>query len=209
MLKKFKSFFKINESLAKNNLNVDLTTQKSLKHHEDPGINSLIKIIHWQGGIIVLLFILLIISIFANILKINFKLPNQEALQSPPPLELADVDYNSIFYNNTVKITHGATVDKPELIIIGKIYDGQRVLEKWPDFNFLVNNAEVPLTEHNSQYKINLNLKPGLNVIETAFRIDGKLYKRKQKVINFQPQPINSTTTDETISTQTTIPAGR
>lgn len=199
MLNKIKNAIKSNKILADKAHNVD-NNQNNRLHHDDPRINALIKTVHWQGGAIVFLVILLVISITANILKVDFKLPNQTPLHTPPPLNLSDVDYNSIIYAAGKTVNHGDTVNSREITIIGKIYEGNRVYEKWPELNFLINNANVPITGPNHQYKINLNLKPGPNVIETAVRIDGVLYNRKQKVINYVPQTTVSTSTNATIS---------
>ncbi len=199
MLNKIKNAFETKKIIADKNKPVDTSGDGRL-HHEDPRINALIKTVHWQGSAIVLLFLLLVIAVAANILDFEFSLPNQDALNTPPPLNLADIDYNSIVYHNGRTINHGDAVGSAEISIIGKIYDGDQVYRKWPDLNFLINNANVPITGPNHQYKINLNLKPGPNVIETAIRINGVLYNRKQKVINYVPQNTESTSTNATIS---------
>jgi hypothetical protein len=182
-------------------------------HCDDPRVHSLTKIIHLQGSLIVFLLFALIISMGLHVLDVKVTLPSQTALQTAPPLELANVDYNALVYQNDRQLKHASTIYKPEITIIGQLYDGQLVAEKWPDVQILVNNAIVPHSGPNSQFKINLKLSPGPNIIETAVRINGILYNRRQKVINYEPQPSApediSSTTDENVSTQATIPAGR
>jgi len=196
-------------SLTENKRTVDPARWFKKDTHEDPRIESLIRLVGWQGRIIVLLVLALGISITTQVLDIKIELPNQEAIQTAPPLEIKNVDYNAIIFQDGRQLGHNSSVANPAITIFGQLYDGKQVLQKWPNTEFLVNNAAVPITEPNSQFKINLNLTPGANIIETAVRIGGTLYNRKQKVINYQPNPVIPTSSNANVSTQTTVPAGR
>jgi hypothetical protein len=196
-------------SIPENKESVDVKSWLKKDTHEDPRINSLMRIIRWQGRFIVLLMFVLVIAIAMPLLDIKFEIPNQTALNSAPPIDINAVDYNALAYQDAHKISNGETLSTPKITIIGQIFDGKEVLKQWPNIQFLVNNSNTPITGPNSQFKVNFNLHPGPNVIETSFRIDGVLYNRKQRVINYQPQPVTPTTTHETISTTTTIPTSR
>ncbi|GEM_PF-1114751 len=211
--KNIKNRFNINSKITKYDKNVDTRYPNLILHCEDPRVHSLTKIIHLQGSLIVFLIFALIISIGLHILDVDFTFPNQEALQTAPPLELTDVDYNALIYQGENQLRHASIINEPNITIIGQLYDGLLVAEKWPDAQILINNAAVPYTGPNSQFKINLKLSPGPNIIETAIRINGILYNRRQKVINYEPQTTSSTnltqTIDENFSTQATVPTGR
>ncbi len=208
-----KNRFNLNPSITKTGKKVEAKSPNLILHCEDPRVHSLSKIIHLQGSLIVFLLFALIISVGLHILDVDITIPNQTALQTAPPLELSNVDYNALVYQGERQLKHASVINEPNITIIGQIYDGQLVAEKWPDAQILVNNAIVPHSGPNSQFKINLKLSPGPNIIETALRINGILYNRRQKVINYEPQaslPANITeTTDENISTQATVPTGR
>ncbi len=196
-------------SISENKKSVDIVNWFRKDTHEDPRIESLIRLVRWQGRFIVLLILLLAASVVTQVLDIKIEFPNQEAIQDAPPLEIKNVDYNAITFQDGVQLNHGSTVTKPSITMFGQIYDGLQVIKKWPDIEFLVNNASVPISGQNSQFKIDLNLSPGPNIIETAVRINGVLYNRKQKVINYQLKASTSTSTNENVSTQATVPASR
>ncbi|MBD3281368.1 hypothetical protein GF391_01340 [Candidatus Uhrbacteria bacterium] len=175
--------------------------------HEDPRINSLLRVIRWQGRFNILLILIVIIAIAIPFLDIELEVPNQKALQSAPPIELEDIDYNALAFQGDRRLTNGSTVSEPKITLLGQIYDGKQVMKQWPEMQFLVNNAATPITGSNSQFKIVLNLQPGPNIIETSFRLNGVLHNRRQRVINYEPK--SATSTHEAISTQTTLPSGR
>ncbi len=208
-----KSRFNLNPSITKTGKKVEANSPNLVLHCDDPRVHSLTKIIHLQGSLIVFLLFALIISVGLHVLDVDITLPNQTALQTAPPLELANVDYNALVYQGERQLKHASVINEPNITIIGQLYDGQLVAEKWPDAQILVNNAIVPHSGPNSQFKINLKLSPGLNIIETAVRINGILYNRRQKVINYEPL-LNEAEemteiTNENVSTQATVPTGR
>jgi hypothetical protein len=200
-------------SLPETNESVDIKGWFKKDTHEDPRIDSLIRIVRWQGRILVILIFALVISIGVQVLDINIQLPNQEALQSAPPIELEKIEYNSLTYQNDQQIHNGETVNSPEIVILGQILEGKQVMKEWPDIQMLINNASVPITGQNYQYKITLNLHPGPNVIETSLRLNGVLYNRRQRVIYYEPNQIDNsqvtTTSNENVSNQATVPTGR
>jgi len=198
-----------NPSLPENKRTVDIAGWLRKDTHEDPRINSLMRIVRWQGRFIVLLVLALSVAIAIPALNIEIEIPSQEPLQTAPPLEIKDIDYNAITFQNGQQLKHGTTVNDPGITIFGQLYDGQQVMQKWPNTVFLVNNASVPITGTNSQFKIDLNLTPGPNIIETAVRVNGTLYNRRQSVINYEPPSASTTNSNGTVSTQATVPTGR
>lgn len=197
------------QSIAEKVKNVDIKGWIKKDTHEDPRINSLLRIIRWQGRFIVMLVFGLIIAVALPMLDLELTIPNQEALKTAPPITIGDVDYIAITYQENRQITHEQTVNKPEITLVGQIYDGKRVFNQWPNLQFLINNSIVPIAGDNSQFNYKFQLHPGSNVIETAFRINGVLYNRRQKVINYEPTAKTVTNTNETVSTQATVPSGR
>ncbi|MDF1497485.1 MAG: hypothetical protein P1P90_05510 [Patescibacteria group bacterium] len=183
-----------NPSLPENKKTVDIASWLRKDTHEDPRINSLMRIVRWQGRFIVLLILALSVAIAIPALNIEIEIPNQEPLQTAPPLEIKDIDYNAIIFQNGQQLNHGSTVNKSGITIFGQLYDGNEVMQKWPNTIFLVNNASVPITGPNSQFKIDINLTRGSNIIETAVRINGILYNRQQKVINYEPSVVPTST---------------
>ncbi|MFZ6015084.1 MAG: hypothetical protein ACOYUZ_01885 [Patescibacteria group bacterium] len=175
-------------NITKNIESVDRFNWLKKDTHEDPRINSLMRIVRWQGRVIVFLIVALIVAIALNFIDLNIKLPNQEALQTTPPYTLQDLDYQSLAYAGNTRLSHNSVTNQKEITLIGRIMDADKIQKKWPDFQFIINNAVVPLTDNNSQYKIFFNLKPGHNIVETAIRIHGQLYLRKQMVLTYEPE---------------------
>ncbi len=148
------------------------------------GLEKLIKIINWQGRVIVLLTACLLLVIFIRL--DNVQLPTQEAVQAAPPLEEKDVQYTNFIYHETQLVKHGETINEPDIVIMGQVYDWQDVKEQWPDINFIVNEAVIPL-DQNGSYNVEFKLKDGANVVETSIRLNGKDMIRQQNIVIYEP----------------------
>jgi len=153
---------------------------------EDLRIKKLTKIIHRQGQLIILLLIA-IVAVFV-IKTQDIKLPDQTPDQGPPPLSQEDIQYQINIFQNSIKLNQGASVNDPRVNVLGNVYDLKNIRETFKDFAFLVNDAEVPLDPVNGSFQVDLTLKPGSNIINTSYTIEGKNYDRRQIVIYFQPQ---------------------
>lgn len=158
------------------------SSPKSSRISTDSRLTSLIKIIKWQGRVIV---ILIAVVVLVSMVKVeDIKLPSQEAVLAPPPITKANLQYNAFAYQNTKLINHGDVVKDPVIEIIGQVYEYKEVKQKWPELIFVLNSASVPLSD-TGNYLVNLNLKPGPNIIETSLQINGKDYNRQQIVISY------------------------
>lgn len=155
---------------------------KSNRISTDSRLASLIKIIKWQGRVIVLL---IAVVVLVSMVKVeDIKLPSQEAVLVPPPITEANLQYNTFAYQNTKLVNHGDTIQDPLIEIIGQVYEYKEVKQKWPELIFVLNNASVPLSD-SGNYLVDLTLKPGPNIIETSLQINGKDYNRQQFVISY------------------------
>ena len=151
--------------------------------HKNPKIAGLVNIIHWQGRIIALLVLLLMISIASR--YIHFEFPSQQATEYIPEFQQNDIQFYFNVYQDDKILTHGSDTTNPKVTILGQIYDAETVLQKWPDFQVFVNNAVIPITKRNGAFQVELNLKEGTNIIEVAYRVNGKEYERRQVVVNY------------------------
>ncbi|MBU2566320.1 hypothetical protein KKG46_02040 [Patescibacteria group bacterium] len=151
--------------------------------HKNPKIAGLVNIIHWQGRIIALLVLALIISLASR--YVHFEFPSQKNVAYIPEFNQNDIQYYFNVYQNDKILSHGTNTLDPKVTILGQIYDSETVMEKWPDFTIFVNNAVIPITKRNGSFQVELNLKKGLNIIEVAYRVNGQEYDRRQTVINY------------------------
>lgn len=148
------------------------------------GLEKLIKIINWQGRIIVLLTACLMLVIFIRLDHVQ--LPSQQAIQNAPPLQTEDIQYTNFVYHKTQLIKHSDTIHEPDIIIMGQVYDWQEVKKQWPDTYFIVNGATIPL-DHNGSYNVEFKLKNGANIVETGIRLNGQDQLRRQNIVFYEP----------------------
>jgi len=152
------------------------------KNEVDPRFFSLIKFIRWQGRIVVLLVVTMVVLFFVKINDIKW--PTQKPVATAPPITEQSLQYNFFAYQNNQPVKQGDTVNDPELMLMGQVYNFREVIQKWPDLALTVNGAAVSLSEYGT-CNVNFSLKPGSNVIETGLRANGQDYERKQIVITF------------------------
>lgn len=174
-------------TVSKNKPSVDPVQWSHRALEEDHRIRALTRVVTWQTRIIVLLVVLLGTAIAFWYYDVDIALPNQEAIQMPPSVTLESVDYYGVVYQGATHLAHGSVVNEPSITVLGQLYDGAEVLKSWPNFTFYVNNVVVPLSGPNYQFRIDLDLEPGPNVIETAFGVNGVLRERRQRVITYEP----------------------
>lgn len=148
------------------------------------GMEKLIKIINWQGRIIVLLTACILLVIFIRLEDVQ--LPSQEAVQTAPPLQEEDIQYTNFIYHNTQPVKHSETIHEPDVVIMGQVYDWQEVKDQWPDMDFVVNGAVIPL-DQNGSYNVEFRLKDGANVVETGIRLNGRDLMRRQNIVIYEP----------------------
>lgn len=157
---------------------------KNSRPNSESRQSSLVKIIRWQGRAIVLLAVALAL---VSVLKVEgIKLPSQEAVLTPPPITESNLQYNVFAYQNAKIVTHGQTINNPNLEIIGQVYEYKEAKLRWPDLIFVLNGASVPLND-TGNYLVDLSLKPGPNIVETSLQLNGKDYNRQQIVITYTP----------------------
>jgi len=162
-------------------MNQSNTKKETDQHLQD----KLIKIIKWQGRGVVFLFILAVVAFF--ICPKDIKLPNQEALKSSPEITADKVQYKfSIFQDKNRIKNNQKIVKRPNIQIIGQIYDYGQVYNKFKDFKFIFNGAEVALDSQSGYYRINYTLKKGNNTLETYYIINQQEYNHQQVILNYQ-----------------------
>ena len=150
----------------------------------DPRINKLVKIIRWQGNIIVLLIMLIIACIAANYL--NIKLPSQKPIDVVPALSPGKVQYTALIYQSSKPLENNAQITGDDnVLVIGQVYDMDIVAKTFKQFDILINDAPIQLNS-NSGFIQSVKLKPGSNAIETSYRINGQDYQRRQTIINYK-----------------------
>lgn len=155
---------------------------KSSRISPDTRLASLVKVIKWQGRVIVLL--IATVALVSMVKVEDIKLPSQEAVLTPPPITTASLQYNAFAYQNTKLVKHGDVIKDPALEIIGQVYEYKEAKQQWPDLIFVLNGVSVPISD-SGNYLVDLNLKPGPNIIETSLQINGKDYNRQQIVITY------------------------
>lgn len=130
--------------------------------------------------------------VLVSVLKIEgIKLPSQEPVLTAPPITESNLQYNVFAYQNAKIVNHSQTISDPNIEIIGQVYEYKEAKQRWPDMIFVVNGAAIPLNE-GGNYLVDLNLKPGPNIIETSLQMSGKEYNRQQFVITYTPtQTVN------------------
>ncbi|MDD5725866.1 MAG: hypothetical protein PHC53_00430 [Patescibacteria group bacterium] len=168
---------------------------------DDERLKSLIKVVAWQGRIIVLL--LVVIVILAIVKTDSLKLPMQKAVASAPPISEQSFQYNVFTYQGPKPVKHGDIVRANDVSILGQIFDYKEIKKKWPDLIFTVNGAAIPVND-NGAYAVDMTLKIGPNVIETAMSVSGQEYERRQVVLTYNPQI--ATSTPPVIQATTTTP---
>lgn len=157
---------------------------------DDERLKSLIRVVAWQGRIIVLL--LVVIVILAIVKTDSLKLPTQKAVASAPPISEQSFQYNVFTYQGPKPAKHGDIVQANDISVMGQIFDYKEIKKKWPDLLFTVNGAAIPVND-NGAYAVDMTLKIGPNVIETAMNVSGQEYERRQVVLTYNPQAVTST----------------
>ncbi len=152
---------------------------------EDESVRSLVRIIHWQTRFLILLVFLLSIAIASHWVRFDPVVKTYSAV--PPPFSADAVQYKADVYSQERRARHGTRVFDSKLLLTGQVYDIKEIREAWPSFQFLINGAEIPLNQPTGTYTVEFNLTPGANIIETAYRIDGKEYGRRQMALTFEP----------------------
>lgn len=147
-------------------------------------MEKLIRIINWQGRIIVLLTAGILLIIFIRLDHVQ--LPSQQAVQTAPPLQEEDIQYANFIYHNAQLVKHGDTINEPDIVTMGQVYDWQEVKNQWPETYFIVNGAVIPL-DQNGAYNVEFSLKEGANVVETGIRLNGKELMRRQNIVIYKP----------------------
>lgn len=158
----------------------------------ESGFGSFIRIVKWQGRLIVLLAVAL--GVTAYVKASNIALPKQDAVTTPPPITTDSLQYNTFAYSGNRVLKQGDTVSSSKLMVMGQIYDYNEVKQKWPELALTLNGASLPVTE-NGSYSVNLNLRPGDNTIETALSVNGQTYEVKQIDINYALPQLTLTAT--------------
>jgi len=169
---------------------------------DDERLKSLIRVIAWQGRAIV--FLLVVIVILSVVKTSSLKLPDQKAVAAAPPVSEQSLQYNVFTYQGPKPAKHGDIVQADDISVLGQIFDYKEIKKKWPDLIFTVNSAAIPVNDSGA-YAVDMTLKIGPNVIETALNIGGQEYERRQVVLTYNPQ--TSTSTPPAIPTPATTTA--
>ena len=168
---------------------------------DDERLKSLIKVVAWQGRIIVLL--LVVIVVLSIVKTSSLKLPTQSVVASAPPVSEQSLQYNVFTYQGPKPVKHGDIVKANDVSVLGQLFDYREIKKKWPDLLFTVNGAAIPVND-NGAYAVDMTLKIGPNVIETAINVNGQDYERRQVVLTYNPQV--ATSTPPAIQATTTAP---
>lgn len=163
---------------------------KGKPEFDDVRLKSLIRVIVWQGRAIV--FLLVVIVVLAIVKTNNLKLPTQKTVASAPPISEQSLQYNVFTYQGPKPVKHGDIVKANDVSVLGQIFDYKEIKKKWPDMVFTVNGAAVPVND-NGAYAVDMTLKTGPNVIETAMNLNGQEYERRQVVLTYDPLATTST----------------
>ncbi len=150
---------------------------------KDPTISYFKRIVIMQGDFLVLLTAALIIFVYVTVKDV--KIPNQTALNLPPPFEVSSVQLTNSIYQNGKLLHSGDVVTNPQITILGQIMDFDKIQSQWPNYAVMINGNEAK-SNASGAYQQDLTLNNGANVIEISVRLDGKYYDSQQTVINYQ-----------------------
>ncbi len=170
---------------------------------DDERLKSLIKVVAWQGRIIVLL--LVVIVVLSIVKTSSLKLPTQSVVASAPPVSEQSLQYNVFTYQGPKPVKHGDIVKANDVSVLGQLFDYREIKKKWPDLLFTVNGAAIPVND-NGAYAVDMTLKIGPNVIETAINVNGQDYERRQVVLTYNPQVATTTPPVSPVPATTTAP---
>lgn len=152
----------------------------------DPRFASLVRTIRWQGRAIILMVAFILgLALYKTVLwRPDEKAVNQ--ISCKPEMPLQSPEYSSFIYQGSTSVRYGDVVKTPTIVLMGQLNDYVRVLKQWPEIRFLLNGAAVPLSSYGN-YMIEMNLKPGINTIETSLQMGDALTQRKQITLTYLP----------------------
>jgi len=169
---------------------------------EEQESHVLIRIVKWQGRAIIVLIIALAIAIAAKVYNFNFTLPNQKAVQVKPPIIENGDQVHTLAYQNSRLIQYGETVNKPELQLMGEVYDYQAIKKQWPEVYLTVNGARINIDDSSGSFKTGYTLKPGANAIETALNWNGSQHCKQQLTITYNEETAKAKNVSTTQATK-------